>query len=275
MSAGALKTPPTYAITSVDHALVLASALQLEGELTVTAAAERLGVARSTAHRVLQMLVYRDFAVQDEDRVYRPGLVMDIVAHPTSRAAELRTAALPHLRRLSVAFGESVNLSIRVGDTTRFIASIECEQPIRVTSREGMVFPLHRTTTGMLFLASLPDHEVQSYVDRHRHGHREGRWNGGRDVARVRRTGFALNVNRSETGLVAIGVTVPSDGGELFAGLSVSMPTTRYDERRVDRYVAALRSAVADLTRDQGPDPDRQVTARRGRACRASAHSTG
>ena len=65
-----LKTPPPYAIASVDHALRVAVMLQLEDGLTVSEVAERLGVARSTAHRLLAMLVYRDFAVQNDDRVY-------------------------------------------------------------------------------------------------------------------------------------------------------------------------------------------------------------
>jgi DNA-binding IclR family transcriptional regulator len=55
--ARSLKQPPAYAVTSVDHALRRALMLQLEGPVTVSAAAERLGVARSTAHRLLSMLV--------------------------------------------------------------------------------------------------------------------------------------------------------------------------------------------------------------------------
>ncbi|WP_030557844.1 helix-turn-helix domain-containing protein, partial [Streptomyces exfoliatus] len=66
-----LKTPPPYPIASVDHALRAATLLQLEGTATVSQIAERLGVARSTAHRLLAMLVYRDFAVRDENRAYR------------------------------------------------------------------------------------------------------------------------------------------------------------------------------------------------------------
>ncbi|WP_433496965.1 IclR family transcriptional regulator [Sphaerimonospora sp. CA-214678] len=250
MRPSALKMPPSYAITSVDHALKLVAVLQLEGGLTVAAAADRLGVARSTAHRVLQMLVYRDFAVQDEDRTYRPGLVLELPAHSPARAAELRSMSLPYLQRLGAIFDESVNISIRAGKTTRFIASIECRRALRVTSREGMVFPLHRTTTGMLHLASLPDRELQDYLDRHLDGHRAQRRSLLQDLNRVRRTGFALNLERSERGLVAIGVPVPCVGSGLFAGLSVSMPSVRYDEQRLDGYVSVLRSASHDLARD-------------------------
>lgn len=247
MNATALKTPPAYAIASVDHALRLAAVLQLEGGLTVTSAAERLGVARSTAHRMLQMLVYRDFARQDEDRVYRPGLLLELAAHSPSCAAELRRVALPYLRRLNTTLDESVNVSIRAGETTRFIASVECRRALRVTSREGMVFPLHHTTTGLLYLASLPDHELQQFLERHPEGRRVPRRSLRHDVCQARRAGFAVNVHRSEKGLVAIGVPIRWVGSELFAGLSVSLPSARYDERHVDRYVSVLRSVSADL----------------------------
>jgi IclR family acetate operon transcriptional repressor len=53
-----VKNRPSYAIASVDHALQLATTLQVEGPLTVSEAAERLGVARSTAHRLLSMLFF-------------------------------------------------------------------------------------------------------------------------------------------------------------------------------------------------------------------------
>jgi DNA-binding IclR family transcriptional regulator len=239
----ALKTPPSYAIASVDHALRLAAILQLEGGLTVSAAAERLGVARSTAHRILQMLIYRDFARQDDDRIYRPGLVLELAAHSQSLTAQLRRVSMPHLERLSAVFDESVNVSIRSGDTTRFIASAECQRVLRVTTREGMVFPLHHTTTGLLHLAEQPDPEVRRYLEEHPDADRRPGRGLLDDVDRVRRTGFALNLQRSEKGLVAIGVTVPSPDDQLFAGLSVSLPSVRYEEVRLDEYVSLLRVA--------------------------------
>lgn len=52
---------PTYAIESVDHALQLLLVLQHHGRLRGAEAAAELGVARSTAHRLLGMLRYRGF----------------------------------------------------------------------------------------------------------------------------------------------------------------------------------------------------------------------
>ena len=100
-----VKNRPAYAIASVDSALLLATLLQQEGAMRVTDAAERLGVSVSTAHRLLGMLVYRDFAEQRPDRRYGAGPVLRSGPVRQEPAARLREVALPHLRRLVDAVG--------------------------------------------------------------------------------------------------------------------------------------------------------------------------
>ncbi len=249
-----LKTPPPYPIASVDHALRAATILQMEGGATVSEIAERLGVARSTAHRLLAMLVYRDFAVQDEDRTYRAGPVLELAAHSQSLVSRLRAAAQPHLRRVVDLLDETANLIGRTGDTARFIAGVECGQALRVGSREGMVFPAHRTTAGLLLLADLTDEELDEVYPDERYRERPAeRPDLGRlreELRRLRRNGFAVNQERSERGLVAVGVPVRDRDGTALAGLSVSMPGVRYDPHRLRPLVATLDAAARALERD-------------------------
>ncbi|MFJ6015328.1 IclR family transcriptional regulator [Streptomyces sp. NPDC092952] len=249
-----LKTPPPYPIASVDHALRAAAILQLEGGATVSQIAERLGVARSTAHRVLAMLVYRDFAVQDEDRLYRAGPVLELAAHSQSLVSRLRTAAMPHLHQVVDLLGETANLTVRTGGTVRFIASVECRQALRVGSREGMVFPAHRTTAGLLLLADLSDEELDEVYttgpqhDRPADGPDPARLRA--ELRRLRRNGFAVNRERSERGLIAVGVPVRDREGSALAGLSVSMPSVRYDPHRLPSLVTALNATARALEED-------------------------
>ncbi|MEZ7006259.1 IclR family transcriptional regulator [Streptomyces sp. AD55] len=249
-----LKTPPPYPIASVDHALRAATILQMEGGATVSQLAERLGVARSTAHRVLAMLVYRDFAVQGEDRVYRAGPVLELAAHSQSLVSRLRAAALPHLHRVVDLLDETTSLIVRTGDTARFIASVESRQTLRVGSREGMVFPAHRTTAGLLLLADLPDEELEEvYAEdryRDRPAERPDLARLRAELRRLRRNGFAVNRERSERGLVAVGVPVRDADGAALAGLSLSMPSVRYDPHHLRTLVAALDTAARALERD-------------------------
>lgn len=246
-----LKSAPPYAITSVDHALRIATMLQLEGDLTVSAVATRLGVARSTAHRLLAMLVYRDFAVQDESRAYRAGPVLELAAHSPSMTSRLRAVALPHLSRVVELTEESANLIVRTGDTARFIASAESPQPLRVGSREGMVFPAHRVTGGLVLLANLSAEQLETVYAKEpyaeRPDNRPDMADLGRELVRIRRKGFALNRGRSERGVVAVGVPVRGQDGTAVAGLSVSMPSVRYQHQALPSLVATLKAVARQL----------------------------
>ncbi|MEU3656189.1 IclR family transcriptional regulator [Streptomyces sp. NPDC032161] len=247
-----MKTPPAYAPSSVDHALRLAQILQLDGSVTVTAAAERLGVARSTAHRLLTALVHRDFAVQDEDRAYRVGPVLALAESARSGLGALRAAAVGPMRALVDRIDETANLSIRTGRNVRIIASVECAQALRVGSREGTVFPAHQATGGLIELAALSDEEVGAlYADDDRQAPGEQLPDPvqlRRELWAVRRSGVALNLERTERGVVAVGCAVKDRAGATTAALSVSMPGVRYSPRMLKPLTAALTSAADAIT---------------------------
>ena len=94
---------PTYSIEAVDNALQLLQLLRDGGALRLKDAAGELGVAPSTAHRLLAMLVYRGFAVQDENRRYVPGPAMGVGPAGLSWTRLLRSLAQPHMELLSRA----------------------------------------------------------------------------------------------------------------------------------------------------------------------------
>jgi IclR family transcriptional regulator, acetate operon repressor len=225
---------PPYAIASVDAALHLAQLLQQEGSLSVSEAAELLGVARSTAHRLFAMLVYRDFAEQGPDRRYRPGAVLGRA--PAAPALLLRRSALPHLQRLVARVEETVSLQVRVGTDVRFVESVECERALRVGDRSGKVMPAHRVAGGKALLALLPDAALVALyagtdVDL-------GRLR--KQLALVRTRGHAVNDRETEDDVTAVGVPVLGEDGQPVAALSLAVPSARYRRSQVDAYVHPL-----------------------------------
>jgi IclR family acetate operon transcriptional repressor len=251
-----VKNRPAYAVTSVDHALQLAVALQVDGPLGVSEAAERLGVARSTAHRLLSMLVYRDFAAQQADRRYVAGPALGLSVRSSSPATPLRPVVMPHLAALVERVGETANVQVLAGDMVRFAASVECTRALRVGDREGMVFPAHLTSGGKVLLADLPDDELDER-------YAEQRWADRPDerpdlaalrseLRAVRENGFALNVGRTEAGLTAVGRPIRPDGRRAEAAVSVSMPSLRFSEERLPQVVAALTATARDIEADLG-----------------------
>src|ERR671916_1484618 len=93
--------PEGATTTSVDNALWL---LQLVGEhqaLRVAEAADLLGVARSTAHRLLAALRHRGFVVQDRPNgAYRPGPALHEIGLAAVTRIDVRRIAHPVLEQL-------------------------------------------------------------------------------------------------------------------------------------------------------------------------------
>ncbi|MEV0590625.1 IclR family transcriptional regulator [Nonomuraea cavernae] len=236
---------------SVDHALQLAVLLQVEGPFGVGEAAERLGVAPSTAHRLLAMLVYRDFAIQTRDRRYAAGPVLSLGASSQSRTALLRSVAMPHLAALVERVRESANLVILAGDHVRFIGSVECAQALRVGNREGMVFPAHLASGGKVLLADLPPERLDAlYSEEKWAGRLDRRPSLGslrRELRTVRERGFAINAGKTESGVTAVGRPVRGEDGRVLAALSVSLPTVRFSRDRLPELTSALAMTVRDV----------------------------
>lgn len=248
-----MKNKPPYALASVDNALLLLQLLRDQGALRVSEAAEELGIARSTAHRLLAMLVYRDFALQDDRRTYVPGpaLGADQVLGPANQ--RLRKALHPHLEALCERARETANLMVRVGTQTRFLASAESDQVLHVGDRRGTILPAHRSSGGKAMLAELDRDRLEQL---YRPGTPESvlsdrEWKALlRELAAARKQGYALNREQTEAGVSAVGMALHDGSGQVVGALSVSAPTARLGADRIPAVVREARTAVARAEQD-------------------------
>ncbi|MBB3045677.1 helix-turn-helix domain-containing protein [Nocardioides sp. LMS-CY] len=235
-----MKNRPSYAIESVDNALLLAQLLLLEGPMRVTDAAARLGVSPSTAHRLLAMLVYRDFAEQDADKRYRPGRLLHGSPSTAVPLSTLRQTARPHLQRLVDRTDESANLVVLTGSEARFVLTVECDQLLRVGDRTGKSLPAHVSSGGKAMLSVLDDDALgEALADLEPAERARVR----RALRAVRQNGFAINNELTEAGLTAIGVPVSWADG-MTAGISLAMPTARFSRDRVSGWVQELHGCA-------------------------------
>lgn len=243
-----MKNRPIYGIDSVDHALHLAAVLQQEGPMRVADAAKRLGVASSTAHRLLAMLVYRDFATQGPDRRYMAGPVLQRSTSPEP-VAGLRSAALPHLQKLTGLTNETTHVMVVIGDQVRFVATVECAHVLRVGDRENRMLPAHLCSGGRAVLAEHTDAEIEALYSTPDSAVTDtARLL--RELRRVRRAGFAINDQATETGLIAIGARVPGPPDSLPAAISIAMPTARYRREQLPEWSFRVMATADRIGRE-------------------------
>jgi IclR family acetate operon transcriptional repressor len=245
-----VKNKPPYAIESVDNALRILQALRDSGRVRVSDLAAELGIARSTAHRLLAMLVYRDFAIQADDRSYLPGPALSAQPLRGEPAQQLRQVLRPHMEALCDQVSETVNLMVRLGTQTRFLHTVESTQILRVGDRQGTILPAWRTSGGKALLADLPDAQLTALLRGAGGRPPEGITDAERrslaaELRRVREQGYAENLEETESGVCAVGVCVRGRTGEALAALSVSAPSVRYTPDRARLFVQELRAAAA------------------------------
>ena len=252
-----MKNKPPYAIESVDNALRILQVLRDSGRVRVSEVAAELGIARSTAHRLLAMLVYRDFAVQAEDRSYRPGPALSAEPLRGEPAQRLRQLMRPHMEALRDQVAETINLVVRLGAQTRFLHTVESAQVLRVGDRQGTVLPAWKTSGGKALLAELPDAQLTALLRGVNGRPPEGMTAAERralvsELRLVRDQGYAENIEQSESGVCAIGLCVRDQGGDAVAALSVSVPSVRYTPERSRAFLRELRTTVGRAEPDIG-----------------------
>jgi IclR family transcriptional regulator, acetate operon repressor len=244
-----VKNKPPYAIESVDNALRILQVLRDDGQVRVSETAAELGIARSTAHRLLAMLVYRDFAVRADDRSYRPGPALSAEPLRGEPALRLRQVLRPHMEALCDQVSDTVNLMVRLGSQIRFLHTVESSQLLRVGDRQGTILPAWKTSGGKALLAELPDPQLAALLRT-----LSGRPPGGmteterralvNELRVVRDQGYAESIEESESGVCAIGMCVRDVAGDPLAALSVAAPSVRYTPDRSRLFIRELRTAV-------------------------------
>jgi IclR family transcriptional regulator, acetate operon repressor len=225
---------PTYALESVDNALHLLQILRDEGRVRLRDAAEQLSIAPSTAHRLMAMLVYRGFAIQDESHAYLPGPSMGVRPVSVTWTSQLRNLAQPHFERFIDRLDETLNLMIRVGTSVRFLSTIESSNFLRVGDRQGSVLPARLASGGKALLAELEESHLARLYQSPNSAFAADVMSGtdylllGEELRRIRLHGYALNVEETEAGLAAVGMAIHGPAGGAIAAFSVAAPAVRF-----------------------------------------------
>jgi DNA-binding IclR family transcriptional regulator len=247
---------PQYPIESVDNALKVVLLLAERGELRLTDVSEYLGVASSSAHRMLAMLVYRGFIRQDpKTKIYTAGTSLTKIAFSITRRLDFLAPLRPYLEKLNSALDETVHLSMLDNTSVCFVDAIEGSKVARTVSRVGMALPASTTASGKAMLAGLsvveveslyPTEELVTLTDRSI----ETRSGLLRELSQIRRRGYACSSEESEAGVSSVAAAFPVRVGLPQLAFSTAVPRPRMspaDRRRIGEVVMGVVDDAARL----------------------------
>ena len=144
-------------IRSVATALELLDCLATEPELGVAELGRRLGVAKSTAHRIVTTLCAKGYVQRvPETKSYRLGIRLHELGELVASRSQLRDHALPLLEQLRNQTGETVHLAVPEGAQMFYVERLESYQGLRFSSRVSRLRPIHLSSSGKAVAAFNP-----------------------------------------------------------------------------------------------------------------------
>lgn len=249
---GPQRRTPAYFVQSVDNTLRLLQLLRDLGEIRVKDAAMELGISPSTVHRLMSMLVFRGFAVQDESRTYFPGPSIGVRPIRMEGTRELHSVVKRHLTALRDDVGETAYCMILVGRSIRFILTVESSYPAHAGDRHGLVLPAEGSAGGKAILSALrPEELARLFAPANHPAMTEAAYE--RLCMRlrlVRSRGYALSVEEVESGIVSVAVPLRGNGKHPPAAVSISSPPSHLKKVVAPAILERLMSARDDIDRE-------------------------
>jgi DNA-binding IclR family transcriptional regulator len=242
-------------LQTADRALQILQQFQHAGEaLTVSELADRLGLHRSTASRLVSTLRARGFLERGPDEAVRLGLEAMRIGRLALAGRQLVAVAQPVMDRLAQATGESVTLAMPAGDQVQTVAESGGSYFVSSGHWVGVKTPAHCAADGKVLLAFgaifRPNEALFALTSR-------TITDPGvlaTELAAVRARGYAVARGELEDGLNGLAVPV-HDGTTCAAALCVSGPAYRMERRSESSDVRACQRSAEEIEQLLGGRP--------------------
>ncbi len=219
-------------VQSIERAFSVLGALA-DGPAGVTDVAVRVGLAKSTAARMLASLE-REGAVEQVPGETRYQLGPRIAALASGRQETRGLVAIAHpaLVELAGVTGEAAGLSVPDGRTVHYIDQVDSPNPVQVRDWTGSRIPMHAVSSGQVFLAHVSPSALARILAEPLEAFTPKTLTSAavllERLRAVRRDGHAWVHEEFAVGIASIAAGIAGADGELIAAVHVHGPTYRF-----------------------------------------------
>lgn len=226
-----------------------------------------LGLDRSVVLRLVQTLAAAGFLEKsDLTSRYRIGPRAFEVGQRYTRSSPLYDIALSEMRNLHETHNIDVYLAVRLETVVLYLGAIEADD-VAFRAVAGTRGHLHSTSLGKVLLAFEREEVMREVLSRLSltrltPATRTSRAAVLKDIAKVRKLGYAVSDGENLTHLYSVGAPICDGSGRMIAAISGSYARSRMSKSRLDAMVAAITSSAAHISRllgklnDPSPVPE-------------------
>lgn len=235
-------------VRAVERALDILMCFTKGSDLGLTEISARIGIHKSTVHRLLATLEEKGFVIRDAStEKYRLGMkVWELSAH-LSQNDDPAILLLPQMEQLRDRLGETVSLYLRDGIDRLRIGAVQSNQAIRRVAVVGARLPLYVGASSKVLVAYaneavlnavLEDREWPPTIDRQAYV---------AQLEEIRKLGYATSYEEREPGAAAVSAPIFDRTGKIAAALSLSGPVSRLSPQTLIEFSPVLIEAAREM----------------------------
>ncbi|KGQ70643.1 transcriptional regulator [Chelonobacter oris] len=245
-------------VSSVLKVFGILEALATQKEIGITELAQRLMMSKSTTYRFLQTMKALGFVFQEgESDKYGLTLKLFELGSKSLEYLDLIALADKEMRYISEQTNEALHLGMLDGTEIVYLHKIDSGYNLRMQSRIGRRNPLYSTAIGKILLSEYSAETVRdilknvtfiSHTDKTLKNIKQLQ----EELDRVRGQHYAEDNEEQEQGLRCVAAPVYDRFGYIIAGLSISLPSIRFEEEKLPYLVTLLQQAGKNISEKLG-----------------------
>ncbi|TVY10177.1 IclR family transcriptional regulator [Paenibacillus cremeus] len=233
-------------VRAVERALDILLCFTEAEDLSLTEISVRVGLHKSTVHRLLASLEGKGFIIRNPaSERYRLGFRIWELSANLTHSDDPALILLPEMERLRDQLGETISLYVRDGLERVRVQAVQSNQAIRRVAPIGARLPLYVGASSKVLVAFADAAVQQSLL--HDASPSQAAVSPAaflQQLEEVRTLGYATSVEEREPGAAAVAAPILARGERLIAALAVSGPSNRLTVEEMKHIAPTLMEAA-------------------------------
>ncbi len=229
-----------------------------KSEWGVRELAKETGANKSTIYRMLATLESLDVLQKNKvSEKYSLGLKLFELGNRVSIHSALVRHTHPVLEQVASEIKEAVHLGILKDQKVFMVDKIESPKGLKLNSVIGTFSPAYCSGLGKTLLAHLNPSTLKQTVESIDLKSntaftitKKARFK--KELEAIRKQGYAIDRQELELGLICVAVPVYNQKNQIVAALSAAGPAIRFQEDKVEDYVATLKKGALSIKQKIG-----------------------
>lgn len=242
-------------VQSVDRAIsILKCFSETKRELKLSEISDQLGLNKSTVHGLINTLKYHGLIDQNEKtQKYRLGLALIELGELVISSMDVRNLAYPIIEEVCEILGETIHVAVLSGIEVVYVDKKEGNNsPINISTKIGSRNRAYSTADGKVLLAHLDEKTLREIIPDNIEKVTPNTIADKeliiQELALIRKRGYALDNEENLIGLTCVAAPVYDYTGEAKYGVSVTGPTMRMTEEKINKAINVLLEATKRIS---------------------------